>query len=51
MTSEGRLARGKENFLNNVFLDNPETIAYAATLQAEKPKPEPKPKEKKNASK
>ena len=43
MTAEGRLARGKENYDKNKFLDNLETIAYAETLKAEKPK------EKKNA--
>ena len=38
MGVEGRLARGKANFDAGKFLDNPETVAYAATLKAEKPK-------------
>ena len=38
MTKEGRLARGKANYEAGKFLDNSETIAYAATLKAEKPK-------------
>ncbi len=42
MTSEGRLARGKENFDEGRFLENSETIAYKATMKAEKPKEEPK---------
>ena len=33
MTNEGRLARGKENYDRNRFLDNQETIDYAETLK------------------
>ena len=40
MTAEGRLARGKENYEAEKFLQNSETVAYAATL--EKPKEEKK---------
>ena len=38
MTVEGRLQRGKANYEANKFLDNSETVAYAATLKASKPK-------------
>ena len=50
MTTEGILARGKENYDKGRFLDNSETIAYVATMKAEKPveKPVEKPKEKIN---
>ena len=50
MTAEGRLARGKANYestnpINSKRLkNNPETLAYVATL--EPVKVEPKPKEK-----
>jgi len=36
MTKEGRLQRGKENYEAGVFLDNPETLEYIATLPKEK---------------
>lgn len=32
MTKEGRLIRGKENYDRKIFLDNPETLEYIATL-------------------
>lgn len=38
MTSEGRLARGKENYERKRFLDNPETVAYAETLKTQNTK-------------
>ena len=38
MTAEGRLSRGKVNYEAGIFLDNAETMAYAATLKVEKPK-------------
>jgi len=45
MSSEGILARGKFNYEAKRDLDNPETLAYIATLSKEE-----KPKEaKKNA--
>ena len=44
MTAEGILARGKENFDKGQFLDNSETIAYKATMKAEKPVEKPKEK-------
>jgi len=40
MTAEGRLARGKANYEAKVFLDNPETLEYLASL--EKPKTDSK---------
>ncbi len=43
MTHEGRMARGKENFERNRFLNNSETLEYLAT-KANKPE---KPKEEK----
>jgi hypothetical protein len=33
MTKEGRLQRGKENFENKRFLNNPETLEYMKTLE------------------
>ena len=44
MTTEGILARGKENYDKGRFLDNSETIAYVATMKAEKPTEKPKEK-------
>ena len=44
MSSAGILARGKANYEANAFLDNPETMAYVATLKKEEPKQEPKKK-------
>ena len=41
MTEEGRLARGKLNYDSGKFLDNSETMEYAASL---KPKEEVKEK-------
>lgn len=49
MSSEGRLARGKANYDAGKFLENSETVEYAATVKA-KPKEE-KPKEKKENAK
>ena len=46
MTKEGILARGKKNYEEKNFLDNPETLAYMETLEVEEEKP--KKKEKKN---
>ena len=43
MTKEGRSMRGKENFEEQRFLDNPETLEYMETL--------PKKAEKKEAPK
>ena len=47
MTEEGRLKRGKENYERGRFLDNPETLAYVATI----PKEGKKPKEAKEDAK
>ena len=33
MTKEGRLTRGKINYEARVFLDNPETLEYLASLK------------------
>ncbi len=33
MTQEGRLTRGKANYEAKVFLDNPETLEYVASLK------------------
>ena len=44
MTTEGRLARGKENYDKGRFLENSETIAYVASMKAEKPTEKPKEK-------
>jgi len=44
MTSEGILARGKENYDKGRFLENSETIAYVASMKAEKPSGKPKEK-------
>ena len=38
MTSEGRLARGKENHERGRFPENQETIDYVASMKAQKPK-------------
>ena len=43
MTSEGRLARGKENYERGRFLDNPETLAYMGTLPKKGEKKDDKP--------
>lgn len=51
MTAEGRLARGKANFLAKRFLNNSETLEYMATLEKPKETIKPKPKEVKNAGK
>ncbi len=48
MTAEGRMARGKENYEKNRFLNNPETMDYIETLPKAKPKEMPK-EEKKDA--
>ena len=45
MTQEGRLARGKENYEKQRFLDNPETLEYISTLETEKPRPKKEVKE------
>ena len=42
MTSEGRLARGKDNFTKQRFLNNSETLEYIETLPKAKPKEKPK---------
>ena len=42
MTYEGRMARGKENYEAGKFLENSETVEYAATLKVETPKAKPK---------
>ena len=49
MTAEGSLRRGKENYENKVFLDNPETIEYISTLEKPKDTKKEGPKEAKNA--
>ena len=42
MTTEGILARGKENFDKARFPNNSETMAYKASMKAEKPVEKPK---------
>ena len=43
MTTEGRLARGKENYELKRFLDNSETLEYMATIPKTKEKKDDKP--------
>ena len=48
MTTEGRLARGEENFKAGKFLNNPETLEYLDNKPEEVLEDKPK-KEKKDA--